>query len=288
MQISGSDSIESTLKNYFGYTSFLPLQQETITSTMAGENVLAVAGTGGGKSLMYLFPAVLSSKVTMVISPLKSLIDDSLIRCLNLNISACKFTGDVPLHTRTEQVDDLKNYRVIFTWGSTFRPKYITVCQSLSGVDCPKLLLSATISANVESNVRSTFGNFKLYRTSLFRDNLNLEVIERTSKFMDELVKCIQEMESQKNSGIIYGLLPRDVSHIHTELVKRGVKTVKYHGQLSDAIKSSDQAKWMNDEVKVMVANSSFGMGIDKGNVTYLVHAKQPSSVVGLAEIACQ
>ena len=219
---------------------------------MAGENVLTVAGTGRGKSLMYLLPAVLSSKVTMVISPLKSLMDDSLIRCLNLNISACKFTGDVPLHTRTEQVNDLKNYRVIFVtpecledgetlrqkvdelltlnmleqivfdeahtismWGSTFRPKYKTVCESLSRVDCPKLLLSATISTNVESDVRSIFGNFKLYRTSVFRDNLNVEVIERTSKFMDELVKFIQEMGSQNNSGIIYCVLARDVSHIH-------------------------------------------------------------------------
>ena len=72
MQISGSNLIESTLKNYFGHTSFLPLQRETIVSTMAGESVLTVAGTGGGKSLIYLLPAVLSSKVTMVVSPLKS------------------------------------------------------------------------------------------------------------------------------------------------------------------------------------------------------------------------
>lgn len=90
MQISGSDLIESTLKNYFGYTSFRPLQQEKIISTIVPENVLTIAGTGGGKSLMYLLPAIHSSKVTMVISPLKSLINDSLIRCLNLNISACK------------------------------------------------------------------------------------------------------------------------------------------------------------------------------------------------------
>ena len=114
MQISGSDLIESTLKNYFGHTSFLPLQRETIVSTMAGESVLTVAGTGGGKSLMYLLPAVLSSKVTMVVSPLKSLIDDTLIRCLNLNISACKLTGDIPLHIRTERVENACNYRVIF------------------------------------------------------------------------------------------------------------------------------------------------------------------------------
>ncbi len=118
-----------------------------------------------------------------------------------------KLTGDVPLHIRTEQVKDACNYRVIFvtpecledaeplrekidelvrlnklewivfdeahtisTWGSTFRPKYKTVCESLSTVDCPKMFLSATISAYVESDVRSIFGNFKLYRTSVFRD----------------------------------------------------------------------------------------------------------------------
>ncbi len=310
MQISGSDLIESTLKNYFGHTSFLPLQRETIVSTMAGESVLTVAGTGGGKSLMCLLPAVLSSKVTMVVSPLKSLIDDTLIRCLNLNISACK------LHIRTERVENACNYRVIFvtpecledgeplrekidelvrlnklerivfdeahtisTWGSTFRPKFKTVCESLSTVDCPKMLLSAKISAKVESDVRSIFGNFKLYRTSVFRDNLYLEIIERSNKFLDQLVKFIQEMESHNNSGIVYCVLPRDVSHIHADLVKRGINAVKYHGQLSDDIKVSSQAKWMNDEVNVMVANSSFGMGINKGNVRYVVHAKLPTSV---------
>ena len=86
-------------------------------------------------------------------------------------------------------------------------------------------------------------------------------------------------MGSQNNSGVIYCVLPQDVSHIHAELVKRGVKAVKYHGQLSDDIKSSNQVKWINDEVQVMVANSSFGMGIDKGNVRYVFHAKLPTSV---------
>ena len=86
-------------------------------------------------------------------------------------------------------------------------------------------------------------------------------------------------MESQNNSGIIYCVLLRAVCHIHAKLVKRGIKAVKYHGQLSHDIKASNQAKQMNDEVKVMVANSPFGMGIDKGNVRYAVHAKLPTRI---------
>ena len=113
-QILGSNLIDAALRNFFRHTSILPLQRQTIISTMAGESILTVSGTGGGKSLMYSLPTVLSSKVTMVISPLKSLIDDTSIGCLNLNISVCKFTGDVPLHIRTEQVKNVDNYRVIF------------------------------------------------------------------------------------------------------------------------------------------------------------------------------
>ena len=198
----------------------------------------------------------------------------------------CLEDGDALREMIDELVERKQLERIVFdeahtiaTWGSTFRPKYKTVCESLSKVDCPKLFLSATISTSVETRLRRIFGNFKLHRASVFRDNLYLDVTKRSSRFLNELIKFIQEMESNNNSGIIYCVLPKDVNHIHAELVKRGIKAVKYHGQLSDDIQVLNLAKWMNVEVKVMVAISSFGMGIDKGDVRYMIHAKLPTSV---------
>ena len=94
------DVLDSTLLHYFGFESFRPLQRETIESTLKGENVMTVVGTGGGKSMMYLLPAVLASKPSLVVSPTKSLIDDLLLRCGTLEIPACKFTADVPKDTQ--------------------------------------------------------------------------------------------------------------------------------------------------------------------------------------------
>ena len=81
---------------------------------MAGKNVVTVVGTGGGKTLTYLLPAVLSSRPTLVLSPIKSLIDDALVRCLNLNIRSCKFTGDVPHDVREEQIQGMESFKIIF------------------------------------------------------------------------------------------------------------------------------------------------------------------------------
>ena len=106
-----------------------------------------------------------------------------------------------------------------------------------------------------------------------------MEVVERTGKFLDQLSDFILQNESQGASGIVYCVLPHEVSKIHGELLKRGINAVKYHGKLSDAVKLSSQSKWMSGEVKVIVANSSFGMGIDKANVRYVVHAKLPTNI---------
>lgn len=313
---SNSSLIHTTLRNYFGFASFISLQEETIVSTMAGNNVLTVVGTGGGKTLTYLLPAVLSSNPTLVISPIKSLIDDTLVRCLNLNILSCKFTGDVPHGVKEVQLQNMESFKIIFatpecletgeslrvkidelivvgklerivfdeahvisSWGNTFRPSYKDVCKHLCNSKCPKLLLSATVPLKVENDLRGICGDFTVLRRTVYRDNLYLEVIERTGKFLDQLSEFILQNELKGASGIVYCVLPHDVSKIHGELLKRGINAVKYHGKLSDAVKLSSQSKWMSGEVKVIVANSSFGMGIDKPNVRYVVHAKLPTSI---------
>ncbi|CAB4014436.1 ATP-dependent DNA helicase [Paramuricea clavata] len=302
--------LNRTLNDYFGFDNFRPLQKEIITATLRRENVLGVLGMGSGKSLTFMLPAVLASRPTLVVSPTKSLIDDLVIRCQDLNISCCKFTGSVPLTVQNEQLDKLPQFKLIFTtpemlyegclkekfetieierlvfdeahtissWGDTFRPVYKVVCQKLSGLECPKLLLSATVPEFQVAVLKEMFGSVTVLRETVFQNNLFIEVKDRqcNTKFYDELYSYIKD---QASCGIIYCVLSNDVTKIHSELVKRGLNCVKYHGKLSESVKESSFSKWISGEVNVIIANSSFGMGIDKRDVRYVVHVKLPTSI---------
>ena len=314
VDLDSGELIENTLKHFFGFSSFRPLQRETIVSTMNKKDVMTVVGTGGGKSLTYMLPAVLSSKPTVVVSPIKSLIDDILGRCQNLNILACKFTGDVTRELYDDQLVKIAEFKIILvtpeilkdgelintilslaeksqlerivfdeahtivSWGSTFRPVYKEVCDRLARVKCcPKLLLSATVPAKLETAIKDIFDNLTVYRSSVFRENLHLSIRERTNSFYNDVERFVADHKEE--FGIIYCVLPKDVSTIHAELLKRGVNCVKYHGQLSEKVKMTNHSKWVDGECKLIVANSSFGMGIDKKDVRFVIHARIPTSI---------
>ena len=305
--------ISYTLKHYFGFDGFRSLQKETITSTMNCKNVLTVLCTGGGKSLTYMLPAVLASKPTLVLCPIKSLIADQLARCDEIGIPACQFTGDVPTDIQNSQLEEVLSFKLIFltpevieqgavydklsfllsdegierivfdeahtisTSGDTFRPVYKTVCEELAKSSCTKLLLSATINHKIECQLKGMFGHLLVYRNSIFREHLFLEVQEISGKLYDDIAAYVKGKERQ--CGIIYAVLPNDVANIHAELIKREINAVKYHGQLSEEIKSISIDKWMNGHVNVIIANSSFGMGIDRPDVRYVIHARIPPSM---------
>ena len=165
----------------------------------------------------------------------------------------------------------------IVSCGSTFRTVYKEVCDRLARVKCcPKLLLSATVPAKVETAIKDIFDNLIVCRSSVFRENLHLHIRERTNAFYDEVERFVAD---HKEFGIIYCVLPKDVSTIHAELLKRGVSCVKYHGQLFEGVKMANHSKWINGECKLIVANSSFGMGIDKKDVRFVIHARIPTSI---------
>ena len=151
--------IDQSLRRFFGFDSFKPLQKETILSTMNGQNVLTIVGTGKGKTLMYMLPAVLSSKPTVVLCPIKSLVEEVQEKgCIE------RIVFD-EAHT-------------ISTWGATFRPAYKAVCNSLAKITCPLLLLK------IEKELHEIFGDFCVYRNLVFRENLFLEVVEHGENFM--------------------------------------------------------------------------------------------------------
>ncbi|XP_028407551.1 ATP-dependent DNA helicase Q1-like [Dendronephthya gigantea] len=252
--------VDNTLRQYFGFTSFRPLQRETIITTMNGKDAMTVVGTGGGKTLMYLLPAVISAKTTLVVSPILSLIDDILARCYNLSIPACKFTGDVPKEVQTTQQLNIKQYKIV--------------------VGTPEMLkdeeFNSTVMSMIEKNELERIV-FDEAHTIISWGNLFLKVQERTSKFNNDLKSFI--LERKDDSGIIYCVLPKDVSLIHAGLSKNGIDCVKYHGKLSEEVKSNSYSKWVKGECKVIVANSSFGMGIDKKDVRYVIHDRIPTSI---------
>ena len=274
---------------------------------------MTVVGTGGGKSLTYILPAVIASKPTVVISPIKSLIDDILSRCQNLNVAACKFTGDLDKQEYNNQLPNLEQYKIvlvtpeilndgdllnnivslsekgqlermvfeeahtIINWGTTFRPVYKTFCEQMSTLSCPKLLLSATVLGKLEADIKEIFKNLTVLRSSVFRENLQFHVRERSKSFFEDLENCLREHKDE--CGIIYCVLPQEVSKIHAELLKRGFDCVKYHGQLSADTRTVNHSKWLNGECSLIVENSSFGMGIDKKDVRFIIHAQMPTSI---------
>jgi ATP-dependent DNA helicase RecQ len=127
----------------------------------------------------------------------------------------------------------------ISSWGNTFRPNYKDVCKNLCNAKYPKLFLSAIVPLKVENDLREICGDFTVLRRIVYRENLYLEVVERTGKFLDQLSDFISQNEGA--GGIVYCVLPKDVCKIHGELLKRGINAWKYHGKLSDAVKLSSQ-----------------------------------------------
>ncbi|XP_028394419.1 mediator of RNA polymerase II transcription subunit 34-like [Dendronephthya gigantea] len=242
-----------------------------------------------GFAVITLLPAVIYAKTTLVVSPILSLIDDILARYHNLSIPAGKFTGDVPKEVQTTQQLNIKQYKIVFgtlemlkdeefnstvmsmieknelerivfdeahtiiSWGNTFHPIYRKVCEELAKTPCPKLLLSATVPAKVEYELKHVFNGLVVFRSSIFRGDLFLKVQERTSMFDNDLKSFI--LERKDDSGIIYCVLPKDVSLIHADLLKNGIDCVKYNGKLSEEVKSNSYSKWVKGECKVIVAN---------------------------------
>ena len=218
VDLQTGEIIDNALRHYFGFDSFRSLQTETIVTTMNGKNVLTILGTGGGKSLTHLLPAVISSKPTVVVSPIKSLIDDILSRCSNLNIATCKYTGDIP--KEVYQLLNLENFKVVLvtpeiikdgellevlkafsekgklerivfdeahtvvSWGNIFHKE---VSEQLAHLNCPKLLLRSTVPAKVEAAIKDIFSDLTVFKSSIFRENLSLHVCERGTKFYDDL-----------------------------------------------------------------------------------------------------
>jgi ATP-dependent DNA helicase RecQ len=305
----------SILKNTFGYDAFRPLQHEVIENVMARRDTLAVMPTGGGKSLCYQIPSLLFDGLTVVVSPLISLMKDQVEQLRAFGVPALFLNSSLSPDEYRQNMDRVKNAEAkllyvapetlltarilsllstlqvdcltideahcISEWGHDFRPEYrqiVQVRQRFPQAVC--LALTATATERVRKDIRSTlkFASTNEFVASFDRANLHLEVIRK----LDPLVQIIKVLERYKDqSGIIYCFSRRQVDELAAYLAGKGYSALPYHAGLEDAQRRKNQEDFIRDDVQIIVATIAFGMGINKPNVRFVVHFDLPKSIEG-------
>lgn len=302
------------LNTYFGYPSFRPGQESVIEKVIEGENALCVMPTGGGKSICYQIPALVLEGTTIVVSPLISLMKDQVDALTAAGISAAYLNSSQSpsemsrtlemaklgeyklLYVAPERLEsvsfmhDLRNMKVpliavdeahcISQWGHDFRPSYRSIGKL---ADCfpvrPVVLaLTATATPVVREDIckQLRIEEQHTVMTGFERENLSFSVVkgQDRGKFLREYLK-----KNEKDSGIIYAATRKIVDQLYESLKKGGVSVAKYHAGLSEEERGRAQERFLNGEVKVMVATNAFGMGIDKSNIRYCLHYQLPKNM---------
>ena len=302
------------LKKYFGYDSFRPGQESLIEAILSGRDVLGIMPTGAGKSVCYQVPALLLPGITIVVSPLISLMKDQ-VRALNeagvhaayINSSltegqiekafslACRgqykiiyvaperlltylfqdFARKVPISMVT--VDEA---HCISQWGQDFRPSYLNIVDMVAGLPVRPVVsaFTATATKEVQEDIQCVLQlrDPKVLVTGFDRANLYFEVRNGGSKDA-RLLEYIKEHRGE--SGIIYCATRKNVEAVYTALRMADIPVTRYHAGLSAEERKENQDQFIFDERPVMVATNAFGMGIDKSNVRYVVHYNMPQSM---------
>jgi ATP-dependent DNA helicase RecQ len=305
----------SILKDTFGFDSFRPFQHEVIKNVLARHDTLAIMPTGGGKSLCYQIPALLFTGLTVVVSPLISLMKDQVeqLQALGVpglflnsslspedyqrNIGAIR-SGDVKLlyvapetlltprlfsllASLTIDCLTIDEAHCISEWGHDFRPEYRQIVEARRRF--PKavcLALTATATPQVRADIRATLGfnTSNEFVASFNRENLYIEVVPKRDPFI-QTIHFLEQHEDQ--SGIIYCFSRRQVDDLTEGLVRRGYSVRPYHAGLEDSERRSNQEAFSRDDVQIIVATIAFGMGINKSNVRFILHYDLPKSIEG-------
>lgn len=300
-----------TLKYYWGYESFRPVQEEVIDIALAGRDVLAVLPTGGGKSVCFQVPAMMREGVALVVTPLVALMKDQVQNLESRGIKALAVhTGmtrrDVDLALNNASYGDFKFLYVsperlstelfqsyldvldisfivvdeahcISQWGYDFRPDYLQIGRLRDRVDAPVIALTATATPEVSRDImdKLRFREPCELRSGFERPNLNY-VVRKTE---DKLGQLLSVCRGVKGSGIVYLRHRSKCEEVAALLKSEGVEASFYHAGLEPYTRGVRQKEWKEGRIRVMVCTNAFGMGIDKPDVRFVVHLDLPDSI---------
>ena len=302
------------LETYFGYTSFRPAQEAPIASLLRNEDVIGIMPTGAGKSICFQIPALCKAGLTIVFSPLISLMKDQVDGLLVQNIPAALINSTLTQAEFNKTMYEVRSGKIkllyiaperlgsnffcnvlralpiaqvivdeahcISEWGHDFRPSYRLIGEWLDSLPKRPIVgaFTATATKYVENDIKKLLGLDKanVYVTGFDRPNLSFSVI-RTPKRMDYVVHYVRQHANE--NGIIYCATRKDVDRVYENLTRAGIKVGHYHGGLSDEVRREMQNAYADDKLQVMVATNAFGMGIDKSNVRYVLHYQMPRNM---------
>lgn len=308
------EKAKAILKEYWGYDDFRGLQGDIITSILSGNDTIGLLPTGGGKSICYQIPGLLLPGTTLVISPLVALMEDQHNGLINRGIKSYHFKGSYSVRKLDEAFRNLRFGKFKFAflaperlsnplfleylsnadisliaideahcisqWGFDFRPSYLNVHKVKELLpDIPTIALTASATPRVKKDLHTELRipDAALFEGSIRRDNLILH-----RKFTPNKEKQLLRLLPKLNgTGIIYAKTRRACEGLSALLSKEGFASCFYHAGVDDDVKAKNQTEWIANRIKVMVATTAFGMGIDKGDVRWVIHWDVPDTIEG-------
>lgn len=311
--------LKQALHKYFGFDKFKGHQEQIIKTILEGKDCFVIMPTGGGKSLCYQLPALMSEGTAVVVSPLIALMknqvdairnvsnEDGVAHFLNSSLNKTEITkvkndiisGVTKLLyvapeslTKEENVQFFKEIKLSFfaideahcisEWGHDFRPEYRRLRSIIEVIGkVPIMALTATATPKVQHDIQKNLGmtDALLYKSSFNRTNLYYEVRAKNANVIREIVKYIKSQQGK--SGIIYCLSRKKVEELAEALKVNGINAAPYHAGLEVKERATTQDKFLMEELDVIVATIAFGMGIDKPDVRYVIHHDIPKSLEG-------
>ncbi|MBS3774444.1 MAG: DNA helicase RecQ [Bacteroidales bacterium] len=316
MSVGAEISLKDYLKNYFGFDRFKGNQEAIIRSLLTGHDTFVVLPTGGGKSLCYQLPSMITDGTAVVISPLIALMknqvdamrgfssEEGVAHFLNSSLSKTqmqKVKEDVlnkktqllyvapESLTKEDNIDFLKQAKIAFyaideahcisEWGHDFRPEYRKIRPMVDKIGrAPIIALTATATPKVQHDIQKNLGilDAKVFKSSFNRPNLYYEVRPKKNA-TKEIIKFIKNNPGK--SGIVYCLSRKKVEELAETLKVNGIKALPYHAGMDSATRTNTQDQFLMEDIDVIVATIAFGMGIDKPDIRFVIHYNIPKSL---------